>query len=166
MTIEVLQANQVRVIFFFMDQLSNAARAGEPEIIENHNPANLQSRPYPFQRVLTRLININIYVAKSKGTVGNLVAGFLWKQTLQNHDAIQSKLPHQVADHRYGSVRVLPIGIGGVRFPGFHDTFKGVTEENIGFKSQLLRSKTEQPTCATSPGADFQNVALELIGLR
>ncbi len=79
MTIQVLQADQARVIFFFMDQLSNAARAWESEIIKYHHPANLQSRPDPFQRILTRLININIYMAKSKGTVGNLTAGFLWK---------------------------------------------------------------------------------------
>lgn len=62
-----------------MDQLGNAARAGKPEIIKDHHPANLQSRPDPFQRILARLIDINIYMAKSKGTFGNLVAGFLGK---------------------------------------------------------------------------------------
>lgn len=77
MSIEITDGNTVNTRSQFVNQGRNTLAAVKPIVVKNNDSPQGNARPYPFKDVLSRLVNVDIDMAKGKRPVRNAVRRFI-----------------------------------------------------------------------------------------
>jgi hypothetical protein len=165
MSIQILDAHAVSRAFFFVDQGCDATGARKAEVIEDHDPADGQSRPDPVEYVFARLIDVDINVAEAEPMISDFGTGGFREDPAQNPEIRQSEFRAAFLDYGDGRIGMFAPAVT-VSGTGLDNALEGVTKVHCRWYLKLLSPTREETARPAPPSSDFQHIAIQWARLR
>ena len=110
----------------------------EAVVVEDHDAARREPRPDPLEDVLRRLVDVDVAVAEPERAVGDLLAGVLGKDPLQQLDVLKPELADELLDDLARRVVVLAVAVVGVDRAGLDDALSRCRRGTRGRRCRAL----------------------------
>ncbi len=82
MSVEIMEDESILVWHLLFNELRDPIASAKAVIIKDYDPATNHSMPNPIDNVFRGLIDVDIYVTKTKRTIVDEMTSLIWEYSL------------------------------------------------------------------------------------